>query len=145
MSTRHPAHSKWEMPFLPVSTVTLWGLGLPLLVSCCGSSLPRWTLGPGGLTARLHPTRAGQAFSGPLPQGKQEEIKGADVSRGLRTVHGREYENPSSSFCASCALPRLRGHAHIPPAFVSPDPEKWPAEWSTVMTPSSLGCGRKGT
>ena len=90
------------------------------------------------------PNKGRTTFSGPLPPGKQEEIKGADVSRGLRTVRGREYENPSSSFCASCALPRLRGHAHIPPAFVSPDPEKWPAEWSTMMTPSSLGCGRKG-
>ena len=33
VGTRRPVHSKWEMPFLPISTSTLWGLALCLFLA----------------------------------------------------------------------------------------------------------------
>ena len=86
-----------------------------LLVSCCGSSLPSWTLGPGGLAARLHPTRARQAFSGPLSQGKQEEIESADVSRGRGLSMGESRDQDLDPPLSSVpVLPRTPRHLSVP-------------------------------
>lgn len=61
---------------MPVSALSWWGLGLPLLVSHGESSLPSWTLIPGGLTAGLRPPRARtNPLRVPCPDGKQDEVK----------------------------------------------------------------------
>lgn len=126
-----------------VSALTFWGLGLPLLVSQGEPSLPSWILIPGGLTA-------GQPSLGPLSQmenrrklrecryqwrhDKQFMRKNRTKTLPLTSLPSPSFRDLSTS-PGSRGLPRLRAHAHIPPAFVSTDLDEWQLKEALMNNP----------